>query len=190
MNSSASRQVAALVEGLTPVDELEAEHHADALAWLASTDDIFRRIPPKTPPKHLVAYFVLHDPVDGSVLLVDHRKAGSWLPTGGHVAAGEDPRDTVRRETFEELGVTAVFADPVARPSFLTVTETNGVPASRHTDVTLWYLLTGARGDVLHPDEREFAAVRWWTQAEVEAADPADVEPHLLRFLAKATTAQ
>lgn len=190
MGSRTSADIALLIEGLTPSDESEAEHQADALAWLGSTDDIFRRIPPKKPPKHLVAYFLLHDPVARSVLLVHHRKAELWLPTGGHVEVGEDPIETVRRETLEELGVPAVFADPRARPVFVTVTETTGAPDSRHIDVSLWYLLNGVRSDVLHPDEREFAAARWWTRAEVDAADPEVLEPHLVRFLAKVDAAR
>lgn len=190
MASTTSADIRVLIEHLTPVDELEAEHQASALAWLGSTDDIFRRVPPKRPPKHLVAYFLLHDRADGAVLLVHHRKAELWLPTGGHVDIGEDAMETVQRETFEELGVPAVFADPSARPLFITVTETNGGPNSRHTDVSLWYLLDGAQSDVLHPDEREFAAAQWWTRAEVDAADPEILEPHLVRFLTKVDAAR
>jgi 8-oxo-dGTP pyrophosphatase MutT (NUDIX family) len=39
------------------------------------------------------------------VLLVDHKNARLWLPTGGHVEEGEDPRATVVRELKEELGL-------------------------------------------------------------------------------------
>jgi 8-oxo-dGTP pyrophosphatase MutT (NUDIX family) len=189
MRATTSEDVAAVVEWLEPSDQLEAQHRTDALEWLASTDDIFRREVPRTPPKHLVAYFLLQNPVDGCVLLVHHRKAGLWLPTGGHVEVGEDPAETVRREALEELAVQAVFADPGARPLFVTVTETVGAADVRHTDVSLWYLLTRSRGDDLHPDEREFTAVRWWTRAEVAASDPRAVEPHLGRFLAKVDAA-
>lgn len=185
MRTTTSADISALVQRLVPFDPVEAQHLADALAWLASTDDIFRRIAPKTPPQHLVAYFLLHDPVDGSVLLVHHRKAGLWLPTGGHVEVGEDPVETVRREALEELGVPAVFFDPDAQPLFLTVTETTGATDARHTDVSLWYLLKGTRSDVLRPDAGEFLAARWWTRAEVGTADPELLEPHLQRFLAK-----
>lgn len=76
MQSIASADIAVLVKSVAPFDELEAAHRVDALAWLASTGDIFRRVPP---PKHLVAYFVLQDPADGAVLLVHHRKAGLWF---------------------------------------------------------------------------------------------------------------
>lgn len=190
MVDAGSATVRALVEGLTPLDELEAEHQRDALAWVRSTDDLFRRVTPKTPPKHLVAYFLLHDPADGAALLVLHRKAGLWLPTGGHVEVGEDPVETVRREAREELGVSAVFVDTRARPTFLTVTTTTGDPGSRHVDVSLWYLLQGSRNDVLQPDDREFAETRWWSRAEVAAADPQVLEPHLARFLTKVDAAR
>jgi 8-oxo-dGTP diphosphatase len=177
--------VAVLVEGVLPYDDMEADHRADASQWLRSASDVFRRSPPATPAKHLVAYFLLRDPADGSVYLVHHRRAGLWLPTGGHVEAGEDPADTVRREAPEELGVPARFASVEPRPLFVTVTDTVGDARARHTDVSLWYLLDGSRHEPLCPDEREFAAARWWSRAEVPAADPSTLEPHLRRFLAK-----
>ncbi|MBM0225799.1 NUDIX hydrolase [Micromonospora sicca] len=179
-------EIRGLVEALTPVDEVEARHRAECLAWLAGTDDIFRRAKPRTPSPHLVAYFLLHDEADGSVLLVDHRKAGMWLPSGGHVEPGEHPAETVRREVVEELGVPAVFAPRFAeRPAFLTVTDTVGAPEDRHTDVSLWFVLSGGRDQKLIPDPGEFRGVRWWTPREVTDAAPATVEPHLGRMLAK-----
>ncbi|UNX54233.1 NUDIX domain-containing protein [Georgenia sp. TF02-10] len=119
------------------------------------------------------------------MLLVDHRKAGLWLPTGGHVDPGADPVQTVRREVREELGIDAVFAAEPVAPSFVTVTETTERAEYRHTDVSLWFLLVGSGSQPLVPDMREFAAVRWWTPAEVRSADPARFEPHIRRFLAK-----
>ena len=177
--------IAGLIEGVSAYDELEANHRADALGWLRSTSDVFRRSPPATPAKHLVAYFLLGDPADASVFLVHHRKAGLWLPTGGHVEVGEDPADTVRREAPEELGVPARFAFGAPRPLFVTVTDTVGDARARHTDVSLWFLLDGSRSEPLSPDEREFSAARWWSRPEVAAADPGTLEPHLPRFLAK-----
>lgn len=183
--TTTAAELASLVEQIEPGDELEVQHRADALAWLASTDDVFRREPPGTPAKHLVSYFLLHDDRDGSALLVDHRRAGLWLPTGGHVEVGEDPAETVRRETPEELGVPAQFVDPTALPLFVTVTDTTGATEAQHTDVSLWYLLVGWRGQRLRPDAQEFREARWWSRAEIAAVDPATIEPHLPRFLAK-----
>ncbi|MCI4063523.1 NUDIX domain-containing protein [Micromonospora sp. R77] len=179
-------EIRALVESMTPLDELEVRHRAECLTWLATTDDIFRREKPRTPSPHLVAYFLLRDAADGSVLLVDHRLAGMWLPSGGHVEPGEHPADTVRREMVEELGVPAVFApESGERPVFLTVTETVGRPEERHTDVSLWFVLSGSRDQKLVPDLDEFRGVRWWTPQEVAAAGPGTCEPHLGRMLAK-----
>ena len=153
--------------------------------WLAGTDDIFRRVKQAIPSPHLVSYFLLIDRAAASVLLCDHRLSGLWLPTGGHVEPGEHPLATVRREVTEELGVTAQF-DPVCqdRPFFLTMTQTTGPAAQRHVDVSLWYALAGRTGQPLHPDQREFVQVRWWTVAELRQAGPDGFEPHLPRALA------
>ena len=169
-----------LVAAITPADDLEAAHRADALAWLASTDDVYRRVKPATPPQHLVSYVVPTDPATGDVLLVDHRNARLWLPPGGHVEPGEHPALTAARELREELGVGGV----TDRPVFLTVTVTVGLDAG-HTDVSLWFPASVSRDEPLAADEGEFAGVRWWSRAELAAADPARFDPHLSRYLAK-----
>jgi 8-oxo-dGTP diphosphatase len=182
MPSSLKSMITALLSGIEPTDDLGREHRRNALSWLAGTDDIFRRAKPCTPSPHLVSYFLLVDRSVGSVLLCDHRLSGLWLPTGGHVEPGEHPLDTVRRETVEELGVTAqpdaAFGD---KPFFLTMTETVGPPSVRHVDVSIWFALAGRVGQPLRPDEREFVQVRWWTAAELRQADLGRFEPHLLR---------
>ena len=173
-----------LVAAIAPTDDLERAHQADVLAWLSSTDDIYRRRKPATPSKHLVSYTALLDPTDGAVFLVDHRLAGLTLPPGGHVEPGEDPAVTAHRETREELGIEADFSLAGPRPAFLTVTRTVGLDDD-HTDVSLWYLLAGGRRSPIILDEREFTGGRWWTPAEIEAADPELFDPHLGRFMAK-----
>lgn len=172
-----------LVSRLVPGDEMEAEHRADTLRWLAVTDDVFRRIKPATPPRHLVSYVVPVDPADGSVLLVNHLNAGLWLPPGGHVEPDEHPAQTAQREAQEELGIgTGVSIGD--SPAFLTVTRTVGIDHG-HTDVSLWYVLSAHRGQPLVLDQTEFRGARWWSLAEVGAADPARFDPHLTRFLTK-----
>jgi|SRR5215469_17212338 len=184
MPAALKSMITDLVTGIEPTDDLGLEHRRKALSWLAGTDDIFRRVKPLTPSPHLVSYFLPVDRPADSVLLCDHRLSGLWLPTGGHVEPGEHPLGTVRRETVEELGVDAeldaAFGD---RPFFLTVTETVGPPEARHVDVTLWFALAGRTGQPLHPDQREFARVRWWTVAELRRADLGRFEPHLPRAL-------
>lgn len=182
-------EIRSLVAQLTPVDDLEARHRSECLDWLGSTDDVFRRAKPRTPSPHLVAYVLLHDDRDGSVLLVDHRKAGLWLPAGGHVEPGEHPVETVRRETTEELGITAEFHPRLgAQPIAVTIAETVGPVAERHTDVSLWFVLSGSRTQALTPDLSEFRQVRWWSRPEVGAPHGDRLEPHLRRVTGKLDT--
>jgi 8-oxo-dGTP diphosphatase len=179
------QEIRGLVTQVVPADATEAGHRDQALAWLDGTSDIFRRVKPRTPSPHLVSYFLLVEPDQGSVLLVDHRKAGLWLPTGGHVDPGEHPAATVRREAREELGIDAVFSPVTGEmPGFISVTETAG-HTDRHTDVSLWFVLSCSMSTRLSPDWREFREARWWTRADIERASLGLFDPHMNRMLGK-----
>ncbi|WP_433663337.1 NUDIX hydrolase [Nocardia sp. CA-128927] len=178
--NAATTAVAEIVGGIAPFDALEQEHIDEALAWLASTDDVFRRVKPATPPRHLVSYVVLVDPKARAVLLGRHRLAGLWLPTGGHVDPGEHPLETARREAFEEIGIHADFTITGTTPLFLTITTTNGMDS--HDDVSLWYLVRGTRSQRYTLDAREFSAEHWW---DIDRFAIPDSDPHFGRFLAK-----
>lgn len=169
--------IRAEVSCIEPFDDLERAHRDETLAWIDSGAELCRLHKPATPPKHLVSYFAL---VDGDhVLLVDHKKAQLWLPTGGHVEPGEHPRTTVIRELAEELGLELNEA-PQA-PLMLTVSETVGTTAG-HTDVSLWYVLNGDRQAPLKFDTEEFYSVRWF---HFDEAPMSRSDPHLSRFLSK-----
>jgi 8-oxo-dGTP diphosphatase len=169
--------------GITPLDAIEKSHLDDAIAWVGSGAPLFRVSKPSTPAKHLVSYFVVVD--GGHILLVDHRNAQLWLPTGGHVEPDEDPRLTVVRELKEELGIEISLAT-VGPPIMVTVTETVGITAG-HTDVSLWYIVRGNRFSKLAVDHDEFNEVRWFplSQAPLHRSDP-----HLKRFIAKLANAE
>ena len=171
------QQIHSEIEFIVPLDALEAKHRTDALAWVESGADLCRVTKPATPPKHLVSYFAV---VDGeNILLVDHKNAQLWLPSGGHVEPGEHPRETVARELFEELGFKA--SHDIGPPLMITSTETVGLTAG-HTDVSLWYVVRGERGQALRYDEGEFNGVRWFDFSEV----PYDrTDPHMRRFVQK-----
>ena len=81
------------VECIKPLDQMERQHQEDTLAWINSGAELCRLEKPARPPKHLVSYFVLIDA--DNYLLVHHRNAQLWLPSGGHVDPGEHPRETV-----------------------------------------------------------------------------------------------
>lgn len=170
------------VAALDAFDELEKAHRAEVLAWIDSGAPLCRTAKPATPPQHLVSYFV---GVDGDhVLLVDHKKAQLWLPSGGHVEPGEHPRDTVRREAQEELGIEARFLFP--HPLLVTRTETVGLTAG-HWDVSLWYVLQLTRSAPITFDADEFHSVQWFPFAAVAALK---TDPHMGRFLIKLAARQ
>jgi 8-oxo-dGTP diphosphatase len=173
-----------LVSSIDPLDELEAEHRRDTLRWLESTDDVFRRVKPATPPRHLVSYVAVLDRSDRSSLLVNHINAGLWLPPGGHVEPDEHPTTTAAREAGEELAIEPAFFTDPPRPSFITVTWTVGADAG-HTDVSLWFVLTGTRDMPVTIDPSEFTEARWWTHREMLDADPRLFDPHYQRFITK-----
>jgi 8-oxo-dGTP diphosphatase len=163
---------------VVPLDRLEEEHLSDALTWVASGAPLCRTEKPATPPKHLVSYFVVLD--GDELLLVDHKNAGLWLPSGGHVEPGEHPRQTVSREIKEELNL-SVAASEVGSPLMVTCTQTVGA-APVHTDVSLWYTVNCERSKPIEFDKSEFNSVRWFKFC---AAPLHRADPHLGRFLQK-----
>jgi 8-oxo-dGTP diphosphatase len=58
-----------------------------------------------------VSVFCRHE---GEVLLVRHRRLGTWLPVGGEIEPGETPLEAARRELREETGLEGRF--PPAGP--------------------------------------------------------------------------
>ncbi|MEV4758646.1 NUDIX domain-containing protein [Micromonospora sp. NPDC049559] len=173
-----------LLAGIEPWDAAERADIVGTAEWVADGAPLYRVRKPDVPAKHLVSYFVVFDEGRRELLLVAHRKAGLWLPSGGHVEPDEDPWETVVRECREELGVPAVpstFAGE--RPFFLTVTETRG--AGRHTDVSLWYVLRGDPAEIVAYDEEEFDAIRWVAPADLLAEPAETLDPQLHRFTRK-----
>lgn len=165
------------IRSIDPFDALEAEHRRETIDWVESGAELARLKKPDTPPKHLVSYFLL---VDGEhYLLVEHRNAGLWLPTGGHVEPGERPIETARREAKEELGITPRFlAD---EPLFVTSTKTVGRTAG-HTDVSLWFVVLAEQSQRFDYDRNEFKSVRWFHRDELPLEQ---CDPHMGRFVEK-----
>jgi 8-oxo-dGTP pyrophosphatase MutT (NUDIX family) len=177
-----------LVSGIDPWDELEAEQQATTAEWISSGAWLYRADRPDDPSTHLVSYFVVLDEQRRELLLVAHRKAGLWLPTGGHVEPGEDPWDTVERECGEELGVPAVPSTVSGtRPFFLTATQTRGT--HRHTDTSLWFVLHADPARITSWDHTEFSATRWLSPQQVLHEPLNTLDPHMHRFTHKLSAA-
>ncbi len=173
-----------IVARIQPHDDREARDQAKTLEWIESGAPLNRLQRPNVPPWHLAVYFVMIDPAAAQILLLDHIKAGLWLPPGGHVEEAEDPRDTVEREIIEELGLPASFQTACADlPLFLTNTTTQGTGS--HTDVTLWYVVGGDASTPIAYEEREFRGYRWLAYDEVLAMPATQVDPEMHRFVSK-----
>jgi 8-oxo-dGTP diphosphatase len=168
-----------LFASLVPCDSREKEQIDFARNWISSGAELYRMGKPDHPKIHLVSYFAVVDPICREFLLVDHKKAGLWLPPGGHVEPGEHPQETVRREAQEELGIQSEFL--FQEPIFLTVTNTVGNVAP-HTDVSLWYVLKGKKSDHMQFDREEFHHIRWFGANDIpfERSDP-----QMKRFIEK-----
>lgn len=173
-------EIKMLISAISPFDPLEKEQIEDAAAWIESDVEIFRIEKPDVPPKHLVSYFVLVD--DEKLLLIEHLKAGLWLPPGGHVEKNEHPAETVKREIQEELGTTAEFISH--KPFFITINKTVNIDAG-HTDVSLWFLLEGDSSVEFNFSEDEMSSYKWFALDEILKTDISNFNPYMHRFVKK-----
>lgn len=171
-----------LISGILPWDQQERDHIDFALNWINSGVEIFRLAKPDIPNIHLVVYFCVIDQKNKEMLLVDHKNSGLWLPPGGHVEFGEHPKEAVKREAKEELGMDAHFL--YEEPLFLTKTETVGNTAG-HTDISLWYTLKEKKNTSFSFDRQEFNDAAWfkWDNVPFDRTDP-----HMQRFVSKIKT--
>lgn len=173
-----------IVEHISPWDAQEQADKVAVLAWIESGAQLYRLQPPDVPMQHLASYVVVIDHARQLVLLLDHIKANLWVPAGGHVEVGEDPREAAERELAEELGSRAAMVTTIASlPLFVTRTSTRGLGS--HMDISLWYVVAGDQRMWLDPDRREFRGHRWLTFDEVLETDTGTLDPAMHRFIHK-----
>lgn len=89
--------------------------------------------------KHICCYFLPVNKKTNSIYLVDHIKAKTWIPPGGHIEKNETPTQTINREFVEELD----YELTKEKIEFINLSVTNISPPRYdclvHFD--LWYLV-------------------------------------------------
>lgn len=122
-----------------------------------------------------VAIFVVQD---GRVLVIHHRKLGRWLPLGGHVELDEDPEIAALREAREESGLEVELLGerpPTTEPGTRALIAPRYLDIHRITDthehIGMIYFAR-PKGGSLDLAEEEHHAIRWCSEAELEALQP------------------
>lgn len=67
--------------------------------------------PQPAPPQRRAFSVAIFARNRGAVLLIRHKRLGTWLPVGGELESGETPIEAARRELSEETGLTGRFAE-------------------------------------------------------------------------------
>jgi 8-oxo-dGTP diphosphatase len=117
--------------------------------------------------------------IEGGRVLLTQRKAGAhlegkWEFPGGKVESGEDPRDALRRELREELGIDTVMGE-IVDVTFHRYEEADKA-------VLLLFFLASRTAASPAPSALDVAAFEWATQ---EKLDPTQFPPADVAVLAK-----
>ena len=129
----------------------------------------------KSMMKRVVAALIMKD---GKILVCQRTRHQSmplkWEFPGGKIVAGEQPRDALRRELEEELGIDARIGEEVA-----------GIvhEYKKGSAVELrFYVVHQYKGEI---ENRIFRDIRWAKRSELPSYDFLEADLELVRDLAK-----
>ena len=107
------------------------------------------------------------------VLVIEHRRLGTWLPIGGELEIGETPLEAAVRELREETGLAGAF-HPLAGaldgvpPGLIGYEEHLAGSKGRHLNFV--FVASVPDGAEVVPND-EFGAWRWVTRTELDALE-------------------
>lgn len=104
------------------------------------------------------------------VLVIEHRRLGTWLPIGGELEAGETPLDAAVRELREETGIAGEFRPLTGAldgvpPGLLGYEEHQAGSKGLHMNFV--FVARVADDAEVTPND-EFGAWRWITRRELD----------------------
>jgi 8-oxo-dGTP pyrophosphatase MutT (NUDIX family) len=107
----------------------------------------------------------------GAVLLIRHRRLGTWLPVGGEIEPGETPLEAARRELKEETGLVGRFPNTAgvdgSPPGLIGYEEHLAGTKGRHLNFAF---VADVGGRDLVPCD-EWDGARWVSADEIAAID-------------------
>lgn len=138
--------------------------------------------------------WLLTDAQPKKVLLVHHKKLGTWMQPGGHIEIDENPIDAAIREVQEETGIDIsgylTVGEKVDEYAFLMPSPRfimeQSIPAHGeqppHFHIDLEYVVEIPEQVVAH-QEAEAHGIGWFTWEEVKELHVFDNTRHILEEL-------
>ncbi len=132
----------------------------------------------KQKPKQVVAGLIVRDDGDGRKILICQRTMHQSMPLkwefpGGKIETGEQPRDALKRELDEELGIDATVGEEVAR---IRHHYANGASVELR-----FYIVPAFEGEI---DNRIFKQVIWEALSELPKYNFLEADIELVNELA------
>lgn len=182
------KKILSILDAYNPADPVEEKDVEVIRSLVKKYSNIFERSCLKA---HMTGSALVCNPVQGTVLLHNHKKLNRWLQFGGHADGETNLAKVALKEAEEETGLSDLkFFESSTLETLIpidievqTIPENKGVPQHLHLDFR--YLLITAAVEIPTPDETESQELKFFTQSELSNSG-IQVDPALQRLINKA----